>query len=232
MIDTIYEVVKTILNKEVRGHVAPADFNVIAKQVQEEIYREYFEAENRDKNKRKLGYSNRGFANLEFVQRQRIEDFSKTATLTFSTPNFVLPADLYLIKENGIVYNGVAVIQEVEGTYATYLAGSLGSASASFPIYTYVGNGLIKVLPASIVTGVTCDYVRTLADPKWTYTEVGGVPLFNPSAVDYQDFELHVSEFNNITIRILSYLGVNIRDEQVVQYAEILKQKLDTKDES
>jgi len=222
MINNAYELLKTILNKELRGNVTPTEYNLIAKQAQEEIFRGYFEDEARDKYKEKRGLSSKGYANLSLNQRQRIDQFSKRAVLTYSTPNFVLPTDLYFIKDFGIDANGT-VVEEMEGQYVSFLGKSLAAPSTIFPTYEQTGN-LLTISPATIVSGVNCRYVRTPLDPKWTYTVVSGVELYNPSANDFQDFELHTSEFSNLVIRMLSYFGINIREAEIMQYAEALKQ--------
>lgn len=230
MINTVYEILKTILNKELRGNVTPTEFNLIAKQVQEDIFRGYFEDEARDKYKEKTGRSGKGYANLSFNQRQRIDQFSKKEVLTFSTPNFILPTDLYLIKDNGIDFSGT-VVEEMEGQYMSFMSKSIMAASETFPVYEQEGN-LITILPSTITTGVTCRYLRLPLEPKWTYNVVSGVEMYNPSAGDFQDFELHVSEFSNIVIRMLSLFGINIREPEVMQYAEAIKNQSQAKEEN
>jgi hypothetical protein len=230
MINSVYELLKTILNKELRGNVTPIEFNLIAKQAQEEIFRGYFEDEARDKYKEKRGLSSKGYANLALIQRQRIDQFSKKATLTYSDPNFILPEDLYFIKDFGVDYNGT-VVEEMEGQYVSFLGKSLAAPSTVFPTYEQEG-GLITITPDTIVSGVTCRYVKSPEDPKWTYTIVSGTEMYNPDADDFQDFELHISEFTNLVIRMLSYFGVNIREPEVSQYAEALKKEKETREES
>ena len=230
MINTVYDLLKTILNKELRGNVTPIEYNLIAKEAQEDIIRGYFEDEARDKYKETRGLSSKGYANLALNQRQRIDKFSKKATLTFNTPNFILPDDLYFIKDFGVDYNGT-VVEEMEGQNVAFLGKSLASPSITFPIYEQEGN-VLKISPPTIVSGVTCRYLRKPLDPKWTYTVVGGVELYNPDADDFQDFELHTSEFSNIVMKMLSLFGVNIREKEIVDYAQIAKDKRDAKEEN
>ena len=74
-------------------------------------------------------------------------------------------------------------------------------------------------------------YLRTPKMPNWTYiTLPNGEPMFNSGDVSYQDFELHESEFSNITLRMLSHFGINLREQDVVQIAEVLKDKMNYKD--
>ena len=69
MIDTIYQVLKTVANKELRGNLSPAEFNLVAKQVQERIFRGYFEDAARDKIKQTRKMIGKNFADLPLYQR-------------------------------------------------------------------------------------------------------------------------------------------------------------------
>lgn len=231
MIDIVYQLLKTIVNKELRGNVTPAEFNLIAKQVQDRIFRGYLEDANRDKVKENRGLTSKNFAKLSFFQRQRIEQFQAQASLVYNltTLNFDLPTDIYFIKDHGVSFGG-NVVDEVESADIVFLSSSLSSPSETFPVYER-NAASITLLPTTITTDVTCRYLRTPEDPKWTYIEVSGVEMFNNAAVDFQDFELHESEFPNIVIQMLSFFGINIRETEVTQYAEALKQKQDTKEE-
>lgn len=231
MIDLIYQIVKTILNKELRGNITPDEFNKIAKQVQDEIYAEYFGDNNLQQNKQNRGLTNKNYANLPKLVRQKIARFHKLATLSYDvgSSNFDLPADLYFIEDNGLLY-GTNVIEETQGADFGYMSASVAAPSVTFPVYeNYMDE--VKVYPATIITGVTCRYLRKPADPKWTYTSVGDVELFDDTIVDYQDFEIHVSELPTIVVSMLSYLGMNIKEADVVQYAEAIKKGEELKEQ-
>lgn len=231
MIDLIYQIVKTILNKELRGNITPDEFNKIAKLVQDEIFEEYFGDLNLQQNKQNKGLTNKGFANLAQLTRQKIEVFHAQANLTYNVGNtwFVLPSDLYFLNDNGLIYSN-NVIEEAQGGDYGYLSASLAAPSVTFPVYELF-KGAVRVYPAEIVSNVSCRYIRKPLDPKWTYTSVGNVELYDNTISDFQDLELHSSELPNITIKMLSYLGVNIREADVVQYAETLKQKEEVKEQ-
>ena len=231
MIDTIFQITKTVVNKELRGNLTPAEFNLIATQVQERIFRGYMEDENRDKIKQNRGMTSKNFANLSLYQRQRIEQFWASATLVYNgaSQDFTLPTDLYWIKDRGIDYNGT-VVDEAEASDISFQISSLATPSETFPIYERKTTS-IRIFPVSITANVTCRYLRTPKPPKWTYQIVNNIEMFDPTQTDYQDFELHESEFSRIVIMILSYFGINIRDTQVTQYAEALKRIMNLKEE-
>ena len=117
MIDKIYKTLLTLINKEIQGYVTPTEFNLLANNVQLEIFREYFEDENRDKNKNNRGLTNKGYSNLDFNQRKRIEQFSRFASITpesleSSSTSVILnlPTDLYFIVDDGITTSTGEVI--------------------------------------------------------------------------------------------------------------------------
>lgn len=235
MLDTIYKILLTIINKENNGYVSPTEYNLLAINVQNEIYREYFEDNNRDKNRENKGLTNKGYANLDFNSRQRLQQFAEVDTLSISTDKFNLPSDLYYIEEDGITSgdsetNPACVIEEVERRQIGYLNKSIARPTSLYPVYEKY-NGYIVVSPVTIEE-IKLRYLRTPKEPKWTYMMVNNQPLYNPADSDFQDFELHESEFTNIVLKMLSYFGINLREAEVVQIAEALKDKMNLKDNS
>lgn len=234
MIDLIYNTLLTIINKEQQGYVSPTEFNILANQVQMEIFREYFEDENRDKNRENRGLINNGYSNLSFNQRQRIQEFAAIATIPQTSSQFTLPSDLYFIEEHGVVAtapstSNMSVISEVERNQIAYLNRSSARPTDIYPVYERYPASL-RVSPTTI-TEIEVRYVRTPSTPNWTYVVLpSGDAMYNPADAAFQDFELHESEFSNIVLRMLSYFGLNLREAEVIQIAETLKDKMNLKD--
>lgn len=68
---------------------------------------------------------------------------------------------------------------------------------------------------------VNLTYLRFPNTADWAYTLVNNRPVYDPSnSVDVDGPKIW---FNEITMMTLSYLGMNIREPQLVQYAEALK---------
>ena len=168
--------------------------------------------------------SNSGYSDLLKQTGEVIDSFSESATLVLdSGSSFKLPANYYSI--NQVVYNGKEVEPVTQYKILNLLSSNLTAPTTGYPAYIQRdratdGSDLITVYPTTITSGVDAFYVRYPLDPKWTYTQIGGNPLFNQSAVDYQDFELPLSDFNDIVLRILQYAGVNIREYAVTQFAK------------
>jgi len=234
MIDLIYKTLLTIINKENQGYVSPTEFNLMLNNVIQEIFRSYFEDENRDKNKENRGLTNRGYSHLSFNQRQRITEFAESTVLTApaaTTPYsvFTLPEDVYFVEHDGISTLDGKVFDEVERNSVARMLGTEVAPTALYPIYESYGSTL-RTYPESIKT-IDVRYIRNPKTPNWTYFVLpSGEEMFNPANPDFQDIELHESEFSNIVLRLLSYFGINLREGEVIQIAETLKDKMNIKD--
>ena len=162
--------------------------------------------------------------------------FNTTGTITGSAPgtlsvpmtvtvlsNFLLPSDWYTVTT--VEYNSLEVERLSRLKALNLINSNLTAPTTSYPAYYQngatpsVGGNSIVVYPTTITTGVSVNYVRYPQSPKWTYNTVGGSPVFNVSAADYQDFELPDSDQPTLVLKILQLAGVNIREPEVVQYA-------------
>ncbi len=118
--------------------------------------------------------------------------------------------------------------EKVTNSKISMLSNSLLTApTKTFPAYS-LNNDSITVLPKTINNPgqVFSQYIRYPKDPKWTYsTLAGGQPVFDQSQSDYQDFELPIEDEVNLVIKILQYSGIQIRETQVVQFANLEEQK-------
>ncbi len=221
-----------VLNKDNNGYVTPEEFNLFAKQAQLEIFEEYFYDYKNALNLQNKRLSNSGYADIPKQLQEVIDSFTRKETgLTYvgGTTSFTLPTDWYTL--NTVFYNTTTEVERVNQNKITQLVAShltaptttypayyLTGASASTPTPTSAGNSII-VYPDTITTNIDVLYVRYPSDPKWTYNTVSGSPVFNQSAADYQDFELPLSDQVELTLKILQYAGVSIREAEVVQMA-------------
>ena len=97
---------------------------------------------------------------------------------------------------------------------------NISGASTLFPVY-YSNENTAVIIPDTITTGVTVQYIREPLTPNWTYTTLtGGEPIFNPSAVDYQDFEIDPMEEYLMVAKICQYVGISIREADVYQFGQ------------
>jgi hypothetical protein len=153
--------------------------------------------------------------------------------LTISTNNFftgTFEGTSYSILST----KGITEIERVSQNKIFYLNSSpLTTPGLSFPAYVLGGannvntGNTITVYPESIVTAgtVVSQYIRYPKDPNWTYaTLAAGEPLFDESALDYQDFELPLSDQVNLINKILQYAGMSIREIALTQFGQVQDQ--------
>lgn len=236
-IDRVYKTVQALINKENSGYINPTDFNLFAKYAQDEIFRNYFDELNREINKENRGLINKGYANLPQLQLQKINIFSTLSTLPVVGGVLTLPSDLYWIEPNGLINSTVgmspSVIEQVTQGSSRFLNCSEVAPTESFPVFENYGD-TYRITPDTI-TSVNIQYLRCPADPVWTYSTITSPKsngngnnvreLFNPSLPDFKDFELHKTEFVPLVLGILTLSGINLREAQVAEIAENLKDK-------
>ena len=96
-VDSVYQKVLALSNKEQRGYVTPQEFNLFADKAQKEIYDSYFHdmktAYHKPKNEMSVA-----FDEIEIIQ-EKLHPFktSTTWTQTADDASVSLPAGLYLI---------------------------------------------------------------------------------------------------------------------------------------
>lgn len=225
MIDHVRQTVLTVLNKENRGFLTPAQFNQYAKHAQETLFSRYFDEYNRlvtMTNNRRGGDT---YGDKESMLRKNIEKFVKKTTVPQANAKYSKPIDMYHLLS--IRYNNLEV-EELEKKSELFLLNSnLTAPSESFPVYIDVDD-FISLKPDTITSDVDMVYIRKLRTPKWTYSTDFGTseePVFNGSALDYQDFELGPENEPKLVVEILKLAGVTIRETEITQVAQGIDQQ-------
>ena len=216
-VDRIYKTVLMFANSDIRGNVKPTDLRLALYDVVNEIVEEYFYEVNRMLNRENRGLINGGFENIPDRIREKILYFLKEdVVLNYAAPYFELPADLRYIDSVFYQENNEVEFCKHNKEFKLLLNYADTLPTNTKPIGLRIGNK-IKVAPTTIVDEVTISYLRNPLIPNWTYTVVGGAELFNPSAPDFQDIDLHPSEENRVVLATLKRFGVNLKETDLTQ---------------
>lgn len=216
-VDTIYQRVLAILNKEQRGFVTPQEFNLFANQVQLDIIEQYFY----DLQQFKRGPGNdTEHADMVRILEHKIARFEKTdVTPIFTTPHFIYPTDLYRLST--VLYNGIECTPLTRKEYLYVSQSPIGKPSDALPIYIEDFSG-IKVYGDVIFTDnvpsddpISFDYIKQPVTVAWGYISVLGTEQYN--AATSVNFELDPSEETDVVIKILALSGLLIKDFSVYQ---------------
>lgn len=220
MINDIYNLTRFILNKESRGYITPLQFNTFAKQAQQEIVDGYFY----DYNKASVARVTR--ANDKQILKKTRENMDVFITnpisLSYDSIDgvFLQPSDMYTTIN--LTYNGREIELLDRDKINYHLQDDFSGNSVFYPTYIKYDN-TYKVFPETIQSGVKLTYFRNPKDPNWTYSIVGENPVFNSSLPGFQDLEIGYDDKFEITMKILKYAGLNIREADVVQAAQSLE---------
>ena len=231
MINEIRNTVLAILNKENYGYITPETFNLYSKMAQLEIFEEHFFKFARAKQQRVIRQIGEDYSDDVKKHQEAIEYFSINIQMLNPEGDFLIPTDVRHINVITYGYNINNEIQvEIEKVTRREIVNLntslLTKPSLTYPVYTQ-GQNYITVYPSDIDDDVFIDYIRYPLDPKWTYISLtGGEPVFNAGANDYQDFEVPLSDYAELTVKILQHCGVTIRENVVAQVAAAEEQIL------
>ena len=216
-VDTVYQTVLALANKEQRGYITPQEFNLHAEQAQMGIFDQYFYDLNQFK---RIPGNNTKHSDMTDLIEEKISHFKQGPTnISNGTTLTALPGSsgntfYKLTNVFNVSYDKRAEEISCEDVYKTQYS-PLTKATKNRPVY-YRKTGKIYLLPSA--GQFVVNWIRKPKHPKWTYIVVNEKPLHNPTTAT-QDFELHPSEQTDLVIKILQLSGVTIKDYNLTQVA-------------
>jgi hypothetical protein len=224
-VDTVYQKVLALANKEQRGYITPQEFNLFASQAQLEIFENYFHdlktAQLKPKNHTDTGDE------IEMLsERMSVHRVVDAADYSANSNLYTLSNNAYSLSS--VKLGNVEADRVEQRDLMLMLGNPLTNPTTTRPVYTRTGANKIIVYPTG--SGVVkIEYIEKPTDPKWTYVVISGKALYNSNASDAADFDLHESEENNLVMRILELSGITLADPNLVQLA--MRDKANTKAE-
>ena len=210
-VDTVYQRVLALANKEQRGYVTPLEFNLLANQAQLDIFEQYFYDINQFAVIDDIGAE---YSDAVDTLEEKISIFETSGTVAGGS---ILPSNLYRI---GTVIFGGNEVEQIEQKKFLYINSSpLTTPTNNRPIYTRSGNTITVYGDGGniITSGVTCNFVKQPNSVTWGYNVVADKALYN--AGTSINFELHNSEETKLVIKILELAGVVINKPGLVSVA-------------
>ncbi len=253
-VNTVYQTVLYILNKEQRGYVTPAEFNSLAVQVQDEIFNSYFpDANQLNRQNQNNTQNDTEFFNMFDEVSYKVASFIQEIPLTLINDStigdvFHYPSvntttglgnrTIYRIGEVISTYTGQPQYSSItqlvsKPEYSKIERSKLTKPTKQYPIYyytkgAYAGNYL-KISPTP--NSVNANALLKPLDPSWGFT-LGSLNQYIYNVNTSRDFELDISEQSNIIMRILKYCGVIINDPTIIQVAEQESKEVEINDKS
>ena len=217
-VDSVYQRVLGILNKEQRGYVTAQEFNLFANQAQMDLFEQYFYDINQFS---RMHGNDTEFSDMLNILNEKINIFEVTAAMTYSaSPAPAInywspPADLYRIGT--LIHNNIEV-ERINQNEFLYINGSqILKPNNTRPIFVSSAAGYKVYGTAELTTGVTCNYIKRPATVVWGYNTVNGEAQYNSTLS--VNFPLHESEETELVMKILELAGISTRELQVYQIA-------------
>ena len=235
-IDTVYQRVLTLANKEQRGYITPQEFNLLANQAQMEIFEQYFYD---IKNQNRFPGNAEEYSDSLNILYEKIGEFEINQDNAWMLTNMPVINNLLQVpwdqiyKIGTIFINGNQVSMLKPKDFESALRLPLTKPTATRPIATLRGQGI------AIVTGIDANNDPVFATPannlnmsinyimrppqvQWAYIVVNDKALYNDNIA--VDFELHSSEETELVYRILKLSGINLKAAEIVQVGQTLEQ--------
>lgn len=225
-IDRVYKTILTLANSDVRGNVKPDEIRLLVNNSVEEIIEDYFYEVNRLVSRENTGNIGNGLENLPDRVREKILYFLKERVVVQLGGFFAVPNDLRYVDSITTALRptvgsnqGSEHVEDLDFEAETLEeCKSVGefniikrvNASSDYPIYLRMSAGF-RTYPEDI-EAIRISYLRKHKIANWTFNVVMGNEVYNPSAQDFQDIDLHDSEESKVILKTLEKLGVNLKE--------------------
>jgi hypothetical protein len=221
----MFSLVKYICNKDFNGNiVTPERFNELIKVVNIELFRNKYGLPEEYQSGSPVPQE---YADITLKNTDDLKAF-KMALINTTVTNGILPFASDYAHRDSIVYNysktinGIATIfpkpVEIlrESEFAAREGNYTKSPTVANPIGVVRSDG-VHIRPITI-TVVDFHYYRFPIDPLFSYTLGDGFITYLPNTSI--QFEYPIDEHFTLVKMILSLVGINLREDQVVNYAE------------
>lgn len=244
-IDTVYQRVLGILNKEQRGYITPQEFNLFANQAQMDLFEQYFYDINQFG---RVAGNDTEYSDMLDVLNKKTAAFETMSDLVYDIDHFNLPDDLYRLGT--VIYKNVIVkdlypsptqpanypednptiyrksttelveAERINQNEILYINQSqLTKPKKSRPVYIANNKGIVVYANEEVTdnNSVKATYIKQPAKVEWKYQMVYGEALYDST---YSvDFELDPAEEVELVIKILELAGLLVKDISLYQIA-------------
>ena len=213
-VDTVYQRVLVIANKEQRGYITPQEINLFANQAQMDIFEQYFYDLNQFS---RIPGNSSEYSDMVNIIEEKINIFEAIFPLTpdgNGIANLGTVPNMYRL--GSIQRDGGIEAEKVEHKdFEEINRGPLTSPSRSRPIFQVRGNlAIIRPIDGG---AVNVHYIRRPGNVGWGYDVINEKALYN--AGSSFNFELHDSEETDLVVKILTLAGVLMEDQMLAQAA-------------
>lgn len=214
-INEVYENTVSIAQKARHGTIRIADFNRYANLASMDLFNEKLGT---TRDLYKLGKAiDKSSPGMNKSIDQALRPFLVTNTsITLTSGIGTIPAQCEFIDAVSSA-SGSEVKWVPNNKIIPYLKSTIDVPTEEYPIYSDLATQ-IEVYPITL-TSILLNYYRTPETVIWAYTLVSNRPIFNSAGS--VNFSWNQTMKLELITRILGYIGITIRDTELVQYASV-----------
>ena len=223
-IDTVYQRVLALANKEQRGYITPQEFNLFANQAQMDIFEQYFYDLNQFK---RIPGNNTVHSDMTDILEEKISLFEKAVGgndvagwgMNNNQASITIPGEVYRLSQIRVGGYPVEILPTKE--FNMVRESPLTAPTAKRPIARIDFKGILIHDGSGVVTPAThninASYIKKPVKVNWSSYTLSGSDLYDSANSD--DFELHPSEETKLVIKILGLAGITLKDPALYQIA-------------
>ena len=218
-IDTVYQRVLILANKEQRGYITPQEYNLYANQAQVEIFEQYFYDLNQAH--REVG-NDTTYADVDDMLEEKMQifetqdDTTAIGNYTASSNGLLLPSKIYRISRVEGGNNVDCDILSTKDFRDAINGGPLTRPTATRPIANIKDN-TIRTFGNGFTSPSNIFYFRMPHKVSWGYFVLREKALYNSDPARTTHFELHASEETELVYKILKFAGLGMKRDDVAK---------------
>ena len=214
-VDTVYQRVLALANKEQRGYITPQEFNLFANQAQIAIFEQYFY--DLDQAKRNIDNDETTLSDIPELIKNKLTGFTSVQIVTNGTfpPNY----------RTGKIYINGQLAEKVDYNESQNLIRSTFHRAGlkKNPVYresSVDGQDIDAITHNGLdpTASVTCEIITKPEEVIWGYVVVAGRAQYN--ATHSVNFQLHDAEETELVYKILEMAGITLNKPGLVQVAD------------
>lgn len=217
-----------IMNKSNLGFIGASELDIFCNLAQRDIYENLFFQYNQFINRQNKRLTSSEYGDIPKNIQEQIDYFATYSAIgefVFDVPSETWSftnTNLYRVENLSLVENTTKKKVDVELVSKRQLNvlvnSDMTAPSLMFPVYEKIGSKFKPFPLVPIGYSLELFYLRTPLAPKWTFNLVQGNPIYNPSASDLQDVDLHESLLIPFLTKVLNYCGVSLREPEIAQF--------------
>ena len=228
-IDTVYQRVLALANKEQRGYITPQEFNLFANQAQQEIFEQYFYDLNQFM---RVPGNNTVYADVDDMLEEKLAIFEAVDGASTVGAyqgaggggiNKILPDYIYRIIRIELDGNKCEVLnandfkESRQGSPMLSPSSKRPIANIRKNVVRVVGDNNENITPTGIF------YYKKPETVQWGYYVINDKALHDSSSNKTTNFELHPAEETELVYKILKFAGLSMRRDDDVRSAQSLE---------